>query len=187
MSKMQLHFFGPINVSTIESFRNMLLNAMRTPNVDELEILMSSEGGDLNSGFTAYSYLRSVPMKTTIINMGAIESIALMPFLGGTERKAVPNARFLIHNFTWTFPNTPTDINRVTERSNSLLADVERYTKIYTERTSGAEKPIDVKSYLTGPAAVIGPEGAFRAGILTSSEFSFPALSPASIYDQLFK
>ena len=47
----QIHFFGPINVSTAEMFRNMLLNAMNTQGLKGIEILMSSEGGDLNSGF----------------------------------------------------------------------------------------------------------------------------------------
>ena len=45
----QIHFFGPINVSTAEMFRNMLLNAMNTQGLKGIEILMSSEGGDLNS------------------------------------------------------------------------------------------------------------------------------------------
>ena len=91
----QIHFFGPINVSTAEMFRNMLLNAMNTQGLKGIEILMSSEGGDLNSGFTMYNYLRSFPLPTTVINMGAIESIALIPFLGAGIRRAVPNSRFL--------------------------------------------------------------------------------------------
>ena len=88
----QIHFFGPINVSTAEMFRNMLLNAMNTQGLKGIEILMSSEGGDLNSGFTMYNYLRSFPLPTTVINMGAIESIALIPFLGAGIRRAVPIA-----------------------------------------------------------------------------------------------
>ena len=137
----QIHFFGPINVSTAEMFRNMLLNAMNTQGLKGIEILMSSEGGDLNSGFTMYNYLRSFPLPTTVINMGAIESIALIPFLGAGIRRAVPNSRFLIHNFTWTFHNAPTNINRVEECSRSLSEDVERYLSIYHERTAGAQQP----------------------------------------------
>ena len=173
----QIHFFGPINVSTAEMFRNMLLNAMNTQGLKGIEILMSSEGGDLNSGFTMYNYLRSFPLPTTVINMGAIESI----------RRAVPNSRFLIHNFTWTFHNAPTNINRVEECSRSLSEDVERYLSIYHERTAGAQQPIDARLHLTGPAAVILNQAAFGAGILTTEDSSYPLLRQPAIYDRAFK
>ena len=51
----QIHFFGPINVSTAEMFRNMLLNAMNTQGLKGIEILMSSEGGDLNYGLGQFT------------------------------------------------------------------------------------------------------------------------------------
>ena len=35
----QIHFFGPIKVSTAEMFRNMLLNAMNTQGLKGIEIL----------------------------------------------------------------------------------------------------------------------------------------------------
>ena len=154
----QIHFFGPINVSTAEMFRNMLLNAMNTQGLKGIEILMSSEGGDLNSGFTMYNYLRSVP-----------------------------NSRFLIHNFTWTFHNAPTNINRVEECSRSLSEDVERYLSIYHERTAGAQQPIDARLHLTGPAAVILNQATFGAGILTTEDSSYPLLRQPAIYDRAFK
>lgn len=183
----QIHFWGPINISTAETFRNMLLNSLKTSDLAGIQILMSSEGGDLNSGFTMYNYLRSFPLPTEIVNMGAIESIALIPFLGADVRRAVPNSRFLIHNFTWTFPNTPTDINRVEERSKSLSEDVDRYLAIYHERTSGAQHPINARTHLTGPAAVILNQAAFGAGILTTEDSSYPSLRQPSIYDRVFK
>ena len=165
----------------------MLLNAMNTQGLKGIEILMSSEGGDLNSGFTMYNYLRSFPLPTTVINMGAIESIALIPFLGAGIRRAVPNSRFLIHNFTWTFHNAPTNINRVEECSRSLSEDVERYLSIYHERTAGAQQPIDARLHLTGPAAVILNQATFGAGILTTEDSSYPLLRQPAIYDRAFK
>lgn len=187
MSKVQVHFFGPINASTVEAFRNMLLNALNAKGCEEIEVLMSSSGGDLNSGFTAYNYLRSVPVKTSIVNMGAIESIAMIPFLGCSERRAVPHSKFLIHNFSWTFPNSPTDINRVAERNSSLMADVERFVAIYDERTAGATDPINARLHLTGPAAVISVPAAIRAAILTSEDDSFPVITQPAMYDRLLK
>ena len=183
----QIHFWGPINIQTAEAFRNMLLNAANVSNVDGVEILMSSEGGDLNSGFTMYNYLRSFPLPTEIVNMGAIESIALIPFLGADIRRAVPPSRFLIHNFTWTFQPAPVDINRVAERSQSLNVDVRRFVSIYNERTKGAEEPIDVIEHLTGPATVITNPAGKRSGILTTDDSSFPPQRANTFYDRIFK
>ena len=187
MGKTQIHFWGPINIATVESFRNMLLNALKMQNCSEIEILFSSEGGDLNSGFTAYNYLRSIPVKTTIINMGTVESIAMIAFLGADERRAVKNARFLLHNFTWTFPSAPVDANRLSERNESLKTDMMRYANIFKERTSAASSPIDAMASLTGTSTIIGVDEAAEAGIITSVDTSFPELMPNSFYDRMFK
>lgn len=182
----QIHFTGPINIPSAEAFRNMMLNAIRQ-NADSIEILLSSEGGDLNSGFTMYNYIRSCPVPTSVVNMGSVESIAMLPFLGAEKRSAVSNARFLIHNFTWTFHNAPIDINRIAEHSESLSADVERYVGIFHERTSGAECPIDPRVHLTGPAIVIRNPEAARAGIINTDFPASPTLSTASFYERLYK
>ena len=183
----QVHFWGPINVQTAEVFRNMLINASMNSDISGIEILMSSEGGDLNSGFTMYNYLRSLPIKTSIVNMGTIESIALLPFLGADERRAVPNSKFMIHNFHWTFPNGPIDINRVAEKAQLMSQDVDRFVSIYNERTLGAEEPLDVRQYLTAAPAIIGNAAGRKAGILTTDDSRFPVLTKTAFFDRIFK
>ena len=69
----QIHFFGPINVSTAEMFRNMLLNAMNTQGLKGIEILMSSEGGDLNSGF--HSWVQAFVVLSLIADSLSITSL----------------------------------------------------------------------------------------------------------------
>ncbi len=183
----QMHFFGPINISAVESLRNMLLNALQS-RVTEIKILMSSEGGDLNSGFTAYNYIRSMPVKTRCINMGTIESISVMPFLAATERRAVENSRFLLHDFSWTFKSAPVNINKVSECADSLKFDTERYAKTFDERTSGCESPIDISAHLTGASCIIGPSAAILSGITTTADTGLPNIIAGSpFFDRLFK
>lgn len=183
-----IHFMGPINISTVEVLRNMLLNSLRTADIEAVQLMISSDGGDLNSGFLAYSYIRSMPIKTIGINMGAIESMAVMPFLACSERRAVKNSKFMLHNFYWGFGNTKVYTNQMQEHTETLQFDAERYANIYEERTSGAADPIDVRKHLTGPAAIIGTRRAFSAGITTVADDSFPVLSQNSgMWDRLFK
>lgn len=182
----QIHFLGPISIHTVESLRNMILKALHN-GAQELQILMSSEGGDLLSGVTAYNYIRSLQVKTTMINMGSIESIAMIPFLAGDERIAVPNAKFLIHSFTYSFPNSPIDTNRVIERSHSLSFETERYAAIFEERTQGAHNPLHVKQHLTGAAIVMSNIEAFLAGILTVESPRFPEIpTDKNFFDTIF-
>lgn len=187
MGAISVHFMGPINISTVEVFRNMLLNSLRNPNIDAIEILMSSEGGDLNAGFTAYNYVRSLPVKTIAVNMGSIESIAVMPFLACDERRAVPTAKFMLHNFHWGFGNSKVYMNQLQEHADCLHFDVERYVSVYNERTEGAIAPLDIRSHLTGAAAVIGADRAFRAGITTTDDTSFPTLTATGgMWERIF-
>lgn len=182
-----IHFMGPINVSTVEVLRNMLLNSLRIPNIEAVEIMMSSDGGDLNPGFLAYNYIRSMPIKTIAVNMGSIESMAVMPFLACSERRAVKDAKFMLHNFHWGFGNTKVFMNQMQEYNETLQFDMARYAEIYDERTLGAVDPINVRMHLTGPSAVIGARRAFSAGITTTEDDAFPALSPVGeMWSRLF-
>ena len=122
-----------------------------------------------------------------MINMGTVESIAMIPFLAGDERRAVPHAKFLIHSLSWTFHNAPIDFLRVAENEASLREDAERYAAIYNERTVGATSPVDVEKALSGSAVIIGASQAFCAGITTTKENLWPkiAAGTAGMWDRI--
>lgn len=187
----QIHFSGPITPASVEVLRNAILDAITNKGAKDIQILMSSEGGDLNSGFTAYNYIRAFARtaNVSVVNMGTIESIAVMPFLAADDRMSVKHARFLLHNFTWTFPHAPIDINRVYENVQSLDYDVERYVRIFEERTANAKTPIDVRAHLLGRAVIINPESAFSSGILTRDIIHDPDISGSAgtVWTQICK
>lgn len=188
----QIHFSGPITPASVEVLRNVLLEATINKKATSVQILMSSEGGDLNSGFTAYNYIRSIAKTTSVsvINMGTIESIAAIIFLAADNRMAIKHSRFLLHNFTWTFQNTPININRVCECGASLDYDAERYARIFDERTSGSKSPIDVRAHLLGRAVIIDPTTALAAGILTRDVIQEPDITTTasgSVWTQICK
>ena len=94
----QIHFFGPINVSTAEMFRNMLLNAMNTQGLKGIEILMSSEGGDLNSGLGQFTrnYTQTVKRAADNKRRYAPGEGSIPPVLLSRVSKGVPP---LAHDF----------------------------------------------------------------------------------------
>jgi len=63
----------------------------------EIYILFSSPGGSTQHGITLYNFIRSLPAKIIMHNIGIVDSIANVIFLAGEERYAVPHSSFLFH------------------------------------------------------------------------------------------
>lgn len=85
-----------------------------------ITILMSSPGGDVLSGFTAYNYLKGIRAEVTTINIGQVDSAATIIFCAGAHRYSVPEARFLFHGVSVT-TGGPTSLD-----SNTLSATLDQ-------------------------------------------------------------
>lgn len=167
MPKHVIHFYGPITPLSFQEFRNVVLEALCKGQASEISILLSSEGGDLNSGFTAYNFIRELPIPITCINMGSVESIAIMLFLAAETRFAVTQSRFLLHSFHWGFNSGAVDHSRLAEHSASLAFDRERYVSIFNERTNALQTGFDISKCLDGASEILNPDKAAQIGLLT--------------------
>lgn len=165
MNTFGIHFMGNVNDNSVEVLRNQLLTA-NTASFDEIIIYMSSTGGSLHAGFTAYEYVKSSHIPVTIVNMGTIESIAVIMYLAGEKRLATPNSKFLLHCFNWTFSSPTVNYIQLREAIRSLDFDQNRYSNIFNERTAGAQNPIDVSKCLKGDSAMFDADLALAAGII---------------------
>lgn len=65
--------------------------------ITDLHLLIQSAGGIIGDGVAVYNYLRALPVNLTTYNAGAVESIALLPYLAGHKRRASKASTFLIH------------------------------------------------------------------------------------------
>ncbi len=77
----------------------------------ELTLLISSPGGYIASGITAFNTLKVLPLKKVFWNIGNIDSIGVMMFLAGDERLALPNSRFLFHDVGWGIQTAPANFS----------------------------------------------------------------------------
>jgi len=68
--------------------------------VTEYVVYMSTIGGDPYAGVNLFSFLKSLPIKTTAYNMGLIASAGVPFFLGFQNRYGVPNCSFMVHQTT---------------------------------------------------------------------------------------
>ena len=159
------HFYGPVTPASFQGLRNILLEAITQRGCQTAVLCISSEGGDLNSGFTAYNFLRALKVDLTAINMGTVESIAVPIFLAADRRLVLNNSRFLLHSFHWKFLNAPVDHTRLAEHSDSLQFDAKRYAEIFQERTNGADDPINIADCLNGPARILDASASISTGL----------------------
>jgi ATP-dependent protease ClpP protease subunit len=100
-----INFFDGIDPAKVNKFIHFTVDAIKQHNPTEIYYFISSNGGDVDSGFTLYNFLVSLQSKITISmhNIGTIDSIANVIFMGGQKRYAAPNASFLYHGIVMNF------------------------------------------------------------------------------------
>ena len=166
MSLHIVHFIGPINHHTACTIRNLCLQALQS-GATEIELHMSTEGGNMTAGFALYFFLKSLPLPLTTHNVGSIESVGVVIFLAGGKRYACPGTRFLVHPLHWGFGNlVAADHSRVSEWRDCLDFDAERYARAFDEATQDCAGCVDIRPNLFGNARLFDAEQALAAGII---------------------
>src|SRR5437773_2398321 len=98
-----LAYHDNISLESSNRFMDFCAKVIQEYKPNGLYFLFSSGGGLVDSGVTLYNYLRSLPVKVTMHNVGSIDSIANAVFLAAEVRLATPASAFLLHGITWTF------------------------------------------------------------------------------------
>ena len=93
-----LNFFDHIDPKKTSHLMAVCTEILGKHLPDELYFLFASTGGHVNSGIVLNNFLRSLPVKVTIHNMGVKDSIANIVFTAGATRFAAPHSRFLFHS-----------------------------------------------------------------------------------------
>ncbi len=101
-------------------------------NHDPIRVIISSQGGHVDSGFAIHDMLRFIDSPVVTIGAGWVASIAVPILFGATKenRYSLPNTRFLLHQPSGGAGGQASDIRieaeeilKVRERLNQLIAD----------------------------------------------------------------
>src|SRR5260370_7187686 len=65
--------------------------------IQHVHLLFQSVGGIVGDGICLYNFFKSLPINLTIYNAGAVQSIAIVSYLGAKRRKTSSRAVFMIH------------------------------------------------------------------------------------------
>lgn len=137
-----IKFFAPVVDSTIFALMNAIDQKLREDKRDFI-LLISTPGGSVFHGLTAYNYLRGIPANFTTHNFGSVDSIGVVLFCGGKTRLSVPQARVLLHGVSIGFQqNVSLEEPQVEEKLKSLRMDLENISKVVAENTGKTVKEV---------------------------------------------
>jgi ATP-dependent Clp protease protease subunit len=116
-------YCGAIDQANGQKAVNSLTLAMGAQ-VKHVHLLFQSAGGYVGDGVFLYNLLRSIPIETTLYNVGQVSSAGVIAYLGATHRKTTRNATFMIHRST----NSPqfATATKLGHVSKTLVMDDER-------------------------------------------------------------
>jgi len=132
-----IKFFAPVIDVTINALMDAIDQKMKQ-GVTEFIILISSPGGSVFHGLSAYNYLRGLPVAVTTHNFGSVDSIGVVLFCGGSKRLSVPQARFLLHGVSAGFQNERLEEKQLEERLKALRIDIDNIAKVIAANTGKA-------------------------------------------------
>ena len=124
-----IKFFAPVIDVTINALMDAIDQKMKQ-GVNQFSILISSPGGSVFHGLSAYNYLRGLPVSVTTHNFGSVDSIGVILFCGGSKRLSVPQARFLLHGISAGFQNERLEEKQLEERLKGMRIDIENVAKV---------------------------------------------------------
>ncbi len=162
-----IRFFAPVVESTINTLLSVIDQKM-AQGVKEFTLLISSPGGSVFHGLSAYNYLKGLPVSVNTHNFGSVDSIGVVLFCGGSKRLSVPQARFLLHGVSASFQKESSlEEPQLEERLKGLKIDIENIAKVVADNTS--KEIVDITKAML-ERTTLNPEEAKKWGLVHEIE-----------------
>ena len=137
-----IRFFAPVIDATVNALMSAVDQRMKQGTKDFV-ILISSPGGSVIHGLSAYNYLKGLPASITTHNFGSVDSIGIVLYCAGSKRLSVPQARFLFHGVNVQFRGEQNlDEKLLEERLKGLRIDMENIAKVVAANTGKSAKQV---------------------------------------------
>jgi len=158
-----IKFFAGVDQASV----NALMAAVEqklAQGVNEIVLLLSSPGGSVFHGLSAYNFLKGIPARVVTHNFGSVDSMGVVLLCAGDRRLSVPHARFLLHGVQANFPQgTALEEKQLEERLKGLQIDIENIAGVIAATTGRSEKQV-AKDMLN--RTTLNPEQAVEYGLV---------------------
>jgi len=158
-----IKYYAPVTEASIASLMKTVDQKLAT-GTKQFTVLISTNGGSVFHGLTAYNYLKGIPADVTTHNIGSVDSIGVALFCAGRHRISVPQARFLIHPVSMNFREGASfEEPKLLELVNSLRVDMENCASVVAANTKKSKQQV-FRAMLA--RTTIDPDAALRWGLV---------------------
>lgn len=98
LAKREVECLGEITPESVYSLVRQLRWLEREDETAEITMLISSPGGDVQSGLALYDVMKSLSCPIRTVCLGTAASMASILFAAGTRREILPHGRVMIHD-----------------------------------------------------------------------------------------
>jgi len=134
-------FKAPVTEASVNELIDALLKYARA-GVPEVDLLISTTGGDVAEAITAHYVLRAQPFRLVTYNVGQVASAGVVLFLAGDERYAAPYASFGFHEPDFA-PEGRLDVTQAAATLERLKDARARLSGIIAKATGMANGDVD--------------------------------------------
>lgn len=132
-----LNLFDELTVPKVQAIMATCADLLAKHKPDTLHFMVSSTGGHVIAGITLHNYLKLLPVKVVMHNIGNIDSIAVIVFLAGDERYACHGTSFLFHGVSVVMPAAARLTSAgLSEVHSQVREDEKKISAIVTRHTS---------------------------------------------------
>ena len=157
-----IKFYSGVNNNSVNSLMSAVEQKIKE-DVKRFVILISSVGGNVFHGLSAYNFLKGLPVEVITHNFGSVDSIAAVLYCAGTKRYSVSDARFLIHPVLANFQACQLEEKQLEERIKGLRIDIENIAGVIASTTGKKEGEI-IKAMQD--RTTLSPEEAQKFGLV---------------------
>lgn len=159
-----INYFDGINEAKVKQLMSVVSQVLAQEKPDHLYFAFSSPGGGVTAGIVLHNFLKALPVKITMHNTGAIDSIGNVIFVAADHRFATAHSSFLFHGVAFNFSQgAKMGLNAMREHVSSITADENKIAGILSSRTKLDPGEIN-QLFLQGEAK--DPIFAFDKGII---------------------
>lgn len=160
----QIDLFGEIQYPLVNQLLNFVAGRLADGET-EFVIGISSPGGNVFSGLSAYNFLRGCGERIRTHNVGHVHSIAGVIYCAGIERGCTASSRFLIHDIVWGFQSANYSETQIRESLEGLRGD---RRSVATVLASALSKTIAEVEQMMKDGLTLHAEEAEALGLATS-------------------
>jgi len=158
-----IKLFGPVNADMVNQLMRVVEAALRD-GTKRFHILISSPGGSVFHGLSAYNFLKGIPAEVITHNFGSVDSIGVVIYSAGSTRLCVPHARFLIHGVSLNFQQGASlEQPQIEEKLNGLKIDTENIAGVIAGTILVEEETVKAKML---QRITLSPEEALDWGLV---------------------